>query len=192
MSGENPGNFFIGPDFKLGEGTDGAKFQTTGVVAGNPIGAGYVVEAISDMGEKVVLVKQTDDNGKPVYTAIYPPKGAAQVEEHYQLGKKAEEQLKRDAAEFAKQVDRYQAKKMNWHESFTVMQTPLVLQISDSRVKPLPVVMSQSTLSKIFTKHNLSLPMVKQLPAALADPIMVLESEGSRDKRKKGLSLCWN
>ena len=97
-----------------------------------------------------------------------------------------------DAAEFAKQVDRYQAKKMNWHESFTVMQTPLVLQISDSRVKPLPVVMSQSTLSKIFTKHNLSLPMVKQLPAALADPIMVLESEGSRDKRKKGLSLCWN
>lgn len=103
---------------------------------------------------------------------------ASKKETHYRLGPTAQAKLDADTAAFAKQVDDFVAGKMGRYAEFNVMQTPLVLQISDERVKPLPVVMPQSVLRKIFEKHNLTPNMVKQLPKALADPIMVLASEG--------------
>ena len=194
LSGENPGNFFIGPDFKLGEGTDGAKFQTTGVVAGNPIGAGYVVEAISDMGEKVVLVKQADGNGKPVYTAIYPPKSAAKAEEHYHLGKKAEEKLELDSKKWEETLDKYRSSKLRENKTVRVMDVPLIMQQLDFKnysennypeikrtdnLRTGELRTSYAVLSKLDRgKHlrGISLDLAKQRPKKLAEPVMFLHS----------------
>lgn len=109
--------------------------------------------------------------------------------EMYSLGKRAQEKLDSDSAEFGKQVDQFIQKKVTPHQELIVMQTPLVLQISDERVRALPIVISQRTLSKIFRKHNLSPALVKQMPKAIADPIMVLQSEGKQGQVKDGLVI---
>lgn len=111
--------------------------------------------------------------------------------EMYRLAPTARAQLDADAAAFAKQVDAFVAKKMKPQQELTVMQTPLVLQISDERVKALPVVMSQRTLAKIFRKHNLSPALVKQIPGAMADPIMVLKSEGKPGQVQDGFVVMF-
>jgi len=167
---------------------DGEEYKTTGVMADNPSGAGTLLEAVHVTDNSpVILIKRIaggHDGQKNSYSydVVYKPESVVTEEVkkdggHYSLGKLAQENLDADAVQFAKQVDAYTAGRMPRHKLLNVMQTPLVLQISDDRVKPLPVVMTQNTLKKIFTKHNLSPNLVKRLPASLSDPIMVLRSD---------------
>lgn len=83
--------------------------------------------------------------------------------------------------DFAKQVDAYLSGKMGKYDFFTVMQTPLVLQISTPEVKTLPMLMTQSVMTKIIKKHNLSCDIIKQLPKNLDDPMLVLKSATRED-----------
>ena len=82
---------------------------------------------------------------------------------------------------FAKQVDAYLNGKMGKYDFFSVMQTPLVLQICSPEVKALPMLMTQSVMTKIIKKHNLSPDMIKQLPSSIDDPILVLKSATRED-----------
>lgn len=173
---------------------DGVNYRTTGVAAANPHGSGVVLEAARvDNGEPATIIRSYQRDGTSEYTVLLMPKamttaGARRAADtHYRLGPAAQVRLDEDSAEFAKQVDEFVAGKMGRYTELKVMQTPLVLQISDARVKPLQIVMSQNTLKKIFTKHRLSPNLVKQIPWALADPILVLESEGKAKQLQDGM-----
>ncbi len=171
---------------------DGVEYRTTGISAATPNGSGTVLEAVRvDNGEPATIISSSGQSGS-AFTVMRMPESVAKEaggkkDTHYRLGPTAQARLDADAAAFAKQVDDFVAGKMGRYAEFQVMQTPLVLQISDARVKPLQIVMSQNTLKKIFTKHKLSPNLVKQIPAALADPIMVFESEGRAKQLQNGL-----
>lgn len=172
------------------------KYETTGVYNKLPSGLlGYEAREAGGERRPVILQagKSKDNEGHEWLGVIRQPDSVAAEEanegEAYRLTPRpqsAQARLESDAAAFSKQVDDFIAGKMGRHELFDVMRTPLVLQISDERVKALPVVMTQSTLKKIFSKHNLSPALVKQIPRALADPIMVLDSEGKQGQIADG------
>lgn len=60
-------------------------------------------------------------------------------------------------------------------ETLTVSNTPPVLQMLG--VKPHRLVLGGSTISKMLYDHGLPMPMVQRLPAMIADPVLVFESD---------------
>ena len=83
----------------------------------------------------------------------------------------AQEQSRR----FAEQVDRFTAKALQKGQPLVVGHTPDVLRALGAA--DLPVVMTQRALAKITSdKHRVPTDLVKSLPQALADPVMVFDS----------------
>ena len=76
---------------------------------------------------------------------------------------------------FSEQIDRWLSGKMKSSDIFEVGNTPEVLKALGAG--NLPVVMSQDVMAKITgEKHSIALDEIKQLPYAIADPIMVFKS----------------
>ena len=76
---------------------------------------------------------------------------------------------------FINQIDKWKSGKMQPNEQFEIGQTPEVLK--GLGAKDLPVVMTQNVMAKITGgKHNVSIDEIKNIPQAIADPIMVFKS----------------
>ena len=88
----------------------------------------------------------------------------------------ADAALAKDVEAWGKSVDGFLAGTISHrHQPVMLNQTPLVLQMLGA--KNLPVVTSYGTLRKILVeKHQLPVDAVKQVPAAMADPVMVFKS----------------
>lgn len=87
----------------------------------------------------------------------------------------ADEALARDVEAWGKSVDALEKSAWNMRDNMTMLnQTPLVLQMLGAR--NLPVQMSPGKLARAMKEHDLSPDLVKQVPAAMADPIMVFGS----------------
>lgn len=95
------------------------------------------------------------------------------------------EQVQRDMAEWGRQVDAFDPTVViegGKVESLPVGKTPDVLQKLGA--PDLPMTMALRNLAKILSSkedHNLPKDTVKQLPKALAEPVMVFESATSPD-----------
>lgn len=76
---------------------------------------------------------------------------------------------------FSQQIDNWISGKMKPEEIFLLGDTPKVLQDIGSRA--LPVVMSQGVMKKITGgKHDISIDEIRNLPNAIAEPIMIFQS----------------
>ncbi|MCL1981117.1 MAG: hypothetical protein FWG62_08605, partial [Proteobacteria bacterium] len=87
-----------------------------------------------------------------------------------------DEALKRDSEAWGKSVDAFADGTLPVRRSVTMLnQTPLVLQMLGA--KNLPVNTTYGVLKKVLVdKHKLPPETVKQVPAAMADPVMVFKS----------------
>lgn len=90
----------------------------------------------------------------------------------------AEAVLLRDADAWKKAVDAFLADKLSRKSLIPVLsQTPLVFQLVGA--KNLPMVTRQKVLTKVLKeKHHLDPELVKQIPKALAEPVMIVRSTG--------------
>ena len=80
-----------------------------------------------------------------------------------------------EAQRYAAQVDNWLNGKMKSSDMFELGRTPVVLRELGAR--DLPIVMSQDVMVKVTGgKHSISLDELKQLPQAIADPIMTFKS----------------
>ena len=88
----------------------------------------------------------------------------------------ADEALRLDSEAWGKSVDSFIGGSLPARRSVTMLnQTPLVLQMLGA--KNLPVNTTYGTLKKVLVdKHKLPAETVKQVPAAMADPVMVFQS----------------
>ena len=89
----------------------------------------------------------------------------------------ADEALASDAEGWGRSVDRYVNGTLVRTRPVTMLrQTPLVLQMLGAR--NLPIRMLYGVMDKVLSgKHNLPAELVKQIPAAMADPIMVFKTD---------------
>ena len=82
---------------------------------------------------------------------------------------------KTEAQRYNAQVDEWINGKMKSSDLFKLGRTPVVLRELGAR--DLPIVMSQDVMVKVTGgKHSISLDELKQLPKAIADPIMAFKS----------------
>ena len=88
----------------------------------------------------------------------------------------ADEALRRDTEAWGKSVDSFIDGTISTRKSVTMLkQTPLVLQMLGA--KNLPVNTTYGVLKKVLVdKHKLPPETVKQVPEAMADPVMVFKS----------------
>ena len=89
----------------------------------------------------------------------------------------ADTALARDVAAWEKTVDDYIAGKLSETKQVTMLrQTPLVLQMIGAKNRRLMV--NYGKLKEILvTKHQLPVETLKQVPAAMTDPIMIFKSD---------------
>jgi len=126
-----------------------------------------------DSGKIIPLSKRFDSGNEDVrYQRRLTPKSGSY-----------RDNLKKDAAAFAVAVDDTVSGKGEPDSYVNVMTTPLVLSLVGADV--LPVQMRRQKLLDVMSKHGLSSEVLKKIPAALADPIMVFKS----DLKAKGESL---
>ena len=87
-----------------------------------------------------------------------------------------DEALRQDSAAWGKSVDAFISGTLPARQPATMLkQTPLVLQMLGA--KNLPVKTTYGALKKVLVdKHKLPAETVKQVPAAMADPVMVFKS----------------
>lgn len=92
----------------------------------------------------------------------------------------ANERLLQDEQNFAKTVDDYVAGKLNESSVYNVMTTPLALKVAGARLLPLKI--DGSKLEHILKYHadGMTPELLKQVPRALADPMMILNSYAGR------------
>ena len=96
-----------------------------------------------------------------------------------------ERRLERDSAAWEKNVDAFTSKKLSRKiRDIPVMSMPMVLTLTgaklNSRLEPKQIITSRAVLSKILIdKHGqeMDASILKQLPKALADPVMVFQSD---------------
>ena len=67
---------------------------------------------------------------------------------------------------------------LNVRNTYYVMDTPLVLQLIG--MKPLPLEIDGSKIEHILAHDGMSLDVLKSLPAAISNPLMVLDSYANR------------
>lgn len=98
----------------------------------------------------------------------------------YMQTKSANEKLLEDENNFAGIVDEYKAGTLNETKPYKVMTTPLAINLADGKI--LPVTIDGGRINHIFEKHfdGMTPDLLKQLPRAFADPIMVLDSYSGR------------
>lgn len=92
----------------------------------------------------------------------------------------ANERLLKDEQNFAKTVDDYIAGKLNKSSVYNVMTTPLALKVAGARLLPLKI--DGSKFEHILKDHadGMTPELLKQVPRALADPMMILNSYAGR------------
>lgn len=96
-----------------------------------------------------------------------------------------ERRLERDSVAWEKTVDEFISKKLSRKtKDVPVMSMPMVLTLTgaklNSRLEPKQIITSRAVLSKILIdKHGqeMDASILKQLPKALADPVMVFQSD---------------
>lgn len=94
----------------------------------------------------------------------------------YMQTKSANEKLLEDENNFSGIVDEYTAGKINDTKTYNVMTTPLALGLAGGKI--LPVTIDGSKIKHIFDGHSdgMTPELLKQIPRAMADPMMVLDS----------------
>ena len=116
-------------------------------------------------------IQQGGDGGKPL---------ASMGEDMDAAGHAAWEQLQRDLEEWARQVDAFDpapSRGADKRRLLSVCRTPDVLRKLGA--PDLPMTMTARNLEKVLSDkqdHQLPKDLVKQLPKALAEPVMVFES----------------
>lgn len=98
----------------------------------------------------------------------------------YMQIKSANEKLLEDENNFSGIVDEYKAGTLNETKPYKVMTTPLAINLAGGKI--LPVTIDGGRINHIFEKHfdGMTPDLLKQLPRAFADPIMVLDSYSGR------------
>lgn len=98
----------------------------------------------------------------------------------YMQTKSANEKLLEDENNFSGIVDEYKAGTLNETKPYKVMTTPLAINLAGGKI--LPVTIDGGRINHIFEKHfdGMTPNLLKQLPRAFADPIMVLDSYSGR------------
>lgn len=98
----------------------------------------------------------------------------------YMQTKSANEKLIEDENNFAGIVDEYTNGKINSDKAYNVMTTPLALGLAGGKI--LPVTIDGNKIQHIFDGHSdgMTPELLKQIPRAMADPMMVLDSDGGR------------
>lgn len=98
----------------------------------------------------------------------------------YMQTKSANEKLLEDENNFSGIVDEYKAGTLNETKPYKVMTTPLAINLAGGKI--LPVTIDGGRINNIFEKHfdGMTPDLLKQLPRAFADPIMVLDSYSGR------------
>lgn len=98
----------------------------------------------------------------------------------YMQTKSANEKLLEDENNFAGIVDEYTAGKINDTKTYNVMTTPLALGLAGGKI--LPVTIDGSKIKHIFDGHSdgMTPELLKQIPRAMADPMMILDSYTGR------------
>lgn len=98
----------------------------------------------------------------------------------YMQTKSANEKLLEDENDFSGIVDEYKAGTLNETKPYKVMTTPLAINLAGGKI--LPVTIDGGRINHIFEKHfdGMTPDLLKQLPRAFADPIMVLDSYSGR------------
>ncbi|WP_418948288.1 hypothetical protein [Phascolarctobacterium faecium] len=114
------------------------------------------------------------DNPVSFKRFVSTPKG------RYMQTKSANEKLIEDERNFAGIVDEYTAGKINDTKTYNVMTTPLALGLAGGKI--LPVTIDGSKIKHIFDGHSdgMTPELLKQVPRAMADPMMVLDSYAGR------------
>lgn len=114
------------------------------------------------------------DNPLSFKRVISPPNG------RYMQTKSANEKLLEDENNFSGIVDEYTAGKINDTKTYNVMTTPLALGLAGGKI--LPVTIDGSKIKHIFDGHSdgMTPELLKQIPRAMADPMMVLDSYSGR------------
>ena len=98
----------------------------------------------------------------------------------YMQTKSANEKLLEDENNFSGIVDEYTAGKINDTKTYNVMTIPLALGLAGGKI--LPVTIDGSKIKHIFDGHSdgMTPELLKQIPRAMADPMMVLDSYSGR------------
>ena len=98
----------------------------------------------------------------------------------YMQTKSANEKLLEDENNFAGIVDEYTNGKINPDKAYNVMATPLALGLAGGKI--LPVTIDGNKIQHIFDGHSdgMTPELLKQIPRAMANPMMVLDSYGGR------------
>lgn len=92
--------------------------------------------------------------------------------------KTAEERLAEDEAAWSKIVDDYEKGTVNATKSYTIMDTPLVLQLVG--VPHLPLKIDGRKIEHILEHDGMNTMILRELPRAIADPLMVFDTYAER------------
>lgn len=108
----------------------------------------------------------------------------------YMQTKSANEKLLEDESNFAANIDKFISGKLV-DKTIRVMQTPLALEVAGAKI--LPVDMSVENLDKVLNgkhKSDMSADIVKQIPRALTDPLMIFDTyDGKNGAKRKIVAL---
>lgn len=108
----------------------------------------------------------------------------------YMQTKSANERLLEDENNFAANIDKFISGKLV-DKTIRVMQTPLALEVAGAKI--LPVDMSVENLDKVLNgkhKSDMSADIVKQIPRALTDPLMIFDTyDGKNGAKRKIVAL---
>lgn len=98
----------------------------------------------------------------------------------YLQNKSASEKLLEDENNFSSIVDEYVSGEISDTKTYNVMTTPLALELAGGKI--LPVTIDGSKIKHIFDGHSdgMTPELLKQIPRAMADPMMILDSYAGR------------
>lgn len=124
------------------------------------------------------------DNPVSFKRFVSTPKG------RYMQTKSANEKLLEDENNFAANIDKFISGKLV-DKTIRVMQTPLALEVAGAKI--LPVDMSVENLDKVLNgkhKSDMSADIMKQIPRALTDPLMIFDTyDGKNGAKRKIVAL---
>lgn len=124
------------------------------------------------------------DNPVSFKRFVSTPKG------RYMQTKSANEKLLEDENNFAANIDKFISGNLV-DKTIRVMQTPLALEVAGAKI--LPVDMSVENLDKVLNgkhKSDMSADIMKQIPRALTDPLMIFDTyDGKNGAKRKIVAL---
>ena len=108
----------------------------------------------------------------------------------YMQTKSAGERLLQDEKNFVDNIDKFMSGQLV-DKTIRVMQTPLALEVAGAKI--LPVDISVENLDKVLNgkhKGDMSADIVKQIPRALTDPLMIFDTyDGKNGAKRKIVAL---